>query len=115
MPAILDARVLQTESDLPDPRDVVDRIQNEISAYYVRNGVGPKYLYINERTWVMCMAQLLPWTDGFGVEVIANKFQHPRVHFVKGKRYPYREIAAESARLMKDEEESIMRGLLEIL
>ncbi len=113
MPAILDARTLQMASELPDAADMIDRVQNEISAYYVRNGVMPRYLYINDKVWALAATGLITWTDGIGIEVIDSPFMPPEIAFLNYNRYPHREIAKFFADM--NVEDAILDGTLEIL
>ena len=113
MVAIIDAETLRLASDLPDAADMIDRVQNEIAAYYVRNGVMPRYLYVNDRTWAVAATGLIAWTDGIGIEVIDSPFMPPDIAFLNYNRYPHREIANHFGSM--DREEAILNGKLEIL
>lgn len=113
MVAILDAATLKMASDLPDAADMIDRVQNEISAYYVRNGVMPRYLYVNDRVWAICATGLLNWTDGIGIEVIDSPFMPPEIAFLNYNRYPHRDIAKFFGSM--NIEDAILDGKLEIL
>lgn len=112
---LLDAKILGMDDDLPDLSDFENRVFNDIARFIAQYGKKPRYLYVNERTWGLCMVNLLSWTEPMGIEVIPNKFQHPRTAFVNYNQYPYRDIAAMSDRLMADEEDSILSGKLQIL
>lgn len=113
MPAILDARTLQMATDLPEAADMIDRVQNEISAYYVRNGVMPRYLYVNDRVWALCATGLVNWTDNIGIEVIDSPFMPPEIAFLNYNRYPHREIAKFFGSMNVGD--AILDGKLEIL
>ena len=114
MVTLLDAQTLRMASDLPGAADMIDRIQNEIASYYVRNnGLMPRYLYVNDRVWAICATGLLSWTDGIGIEVIDSPFMPPEIAFLNYNRYPHREIAAFFGSM--DPDDAIMDGKLEIL
>ena len=113
MPTVIDARTLRMASELPDAADMIDRVQNEVSAFYVRNGVMPRYLYVNDRVWAMCATGLIHWTDGIGIEVIDSPFMPPEIAFLNYNRYPHREIAKFFSAM--DVDDAIMDGTLEIL
>ena len=113
MVTLIDAAVLQAATDLPAAADMIDRVQNEISAYYVRNGIMPRYLYINDRVWAMSATGLINWTDGMGIEVIDSPFMPPEIAFLNYNRYPHREIAKFFSDM--NIEDAILDGKLEIL
>jgi hypothetical protein len=113
MAVILDALTLQMADDLPDAADMIDRVQNEISAYYVRTNLMPRYLYMNDRVWAICATGLIEWTDGIGIEVIDSPFMPPDIAFLNYNRYPHRDIAKFFGDM--DRDDAIADGRLEIL
>ncbi len=112
---LISRAVLDAGTDLADPEDYENRVLNDISRFIAEHQMAPRYLYVNDRQWAISMFTILPWTDELGIEVIDNPYQPPRLAFTNHNRYSYKEIAAFCAKLMEDEEESILSGTLNIL
>lgn len=99
MANIIDAETLRIASDLPDPLDMKDAIENEVTDYTIRNfGVAPRYLYMNNRVWELCADILEAWITAFNLEVIDSALIPPDTAFVNYNYYHHRDIAQYIAR-----------------
>ena len=111
---LIDAKVLQAATDLPDRAALLDACQNLITLYYVHHDKFPRYLYVNDETWEKYLRfDLGDWVEGMGMEVIDSPFMPKNRVSVHYNYFPHREIAKWHQSF--DDEHGIESGRLELV